>query len=146
MTIRLGILLGAAVMLVALTAAEAASTKAVPVIDLQVRCRKSEKTLTEMMGNNVVQAFDGCMTSERGALKALVDAWPKIPAAIKSYCIRPTEFSPSYVEWIACIEMVIDLRKQRATSDTRYAPVPGRCPSIDYANDGSIKSIRACSL
>src|ERR1700761_1065983 len=112
MTIRSAILLGVAAMFLATPAAVAASVKKVsirsggiPTIDLQLRCRKSEKTLMEMMGNNAPQAFDGCITSEQAARKALEDAWPKIPADIKGYCIRPADYSPSYVEWIACLEM-----------------------------------------
>jgi len=141
----------AALLLAALPAAEAATRKGssdsagIPIIDLDARCKKAERTLIEMLGNSAVQAFDACMSSEQAAKKALVDAWKDMPATIKYYCVRPSDYSPSYVEWIACVEMIIDLRKQRAQNDTKYVGT-GRCPVIDYTNDGSIRRINACAL
>jgi len=149
------ILLCAALLLGALTAADAATRRSrsgvettggdVPTIDLNVRCKKAEQTLIEMLGNSALQAFDACMSSEQAAKKALVDAWKDMPATIKYYCVRPSDYSPSYVEWIACVEMIIDLRKQRAQNDTKYVGT-GRCPIIEYTNDGSIRRINACAL
>jgi hypothetical protein len=142
----------AALLLAALPAAEAATRRGVsvdgggvPTIDLNARCKKAERTLIEMLGNSAVQAFDACMSSEQAAKKALDDAWKDMPATIRYYCIRPNDYSPSYVEWIACVEMIIDLRKQRAQNDTKYVGT-GRCPVISYADDGSIKRINACPL
>jgi hypothetical protein len=57
--------------------------------------------------------FASCMRSEREAQDALTAAWKDIPAKFKAMCIKPNEFSPSYAEWIACLEMNIDVKNLR---------------------------------
>jgi hypothetical protein len=145
---RLAILLGAAVMMFVPLPDASAADSALPNIDLQLRCRKSEATLIEMMGNQSLQgtAFDGCIRSEEDARKALLDAWKDVPQAYKSYCVRKADYSPSYVEWIACLELAIDLRKQRAATSRKPIDSLGRCPMIRYAEDGSIIRVVACAL
>jgi hypothetical protein len=98
-------------------AASAASSKGVPTIDLQTRCKRSEKIMADMMGSPTLlqtNGFDLCMRAEQEARSALVAAWPDVPPSYKAFCIRPAAYSPSYIEWIACMEMLIDLRKLRA--------------------------------
>jgi len=126
----------------------AVAQSAPPSIDLDARCRKSERAMIEMMGDPSLResAFQTCMRAEQEARDALVKAWPEIPQKYKTFCVRKADYSPSYVEWIACLEMMIDLRRQRANSGTRPDPVSKRCPSIEYGADGSIKRIRACPL
>jgi hypothetical protein len=145
---RLVVFLCAAVAVFAALPAADAADKAPPTIDLQSRCRRTEKALLDMMGDQSLRgsAFDTCMRSEQDARKAIVAAWPDIPQSYKSFCIRKGDFSPSYVEWIACLEMMIDLRKQRAATGTKLDYVSKRCPAIQYGADGSIKSIKACPL
>lgn len=134
-------------MLAALPVADAVA-QALPAIDLQARCRNSERTMIEMMADRTLQgrAFDTCMKSEEAARDAMQAAWHEIPPAYKSYCIRPRDYSPSYIEWIACVELMIDLKKLRAANPTKTVEVPGRCPSLQYAEDGSIIRVRTCAL
>jgi hypothetical protein len=115
--LRIG-LCAAAAILAAAEVADAASAKDVPTIDLQTRCRKSEKIMADMMGesNQRGSGFDVCMRSEQDARKALVAAWPEVPPSYKDFCVRPAAYSPSYVEWIACLELLIDLRKLRGAA------------------------------
>jgi hypothetical protein len=117
-----------------------------PTIDLQARCKRSEAAQMDMMGDKSLQnvAFDSCIRSETDAKNAIEKAWGEIPASYKTFCVRPFDFSPSYIEWIACLELMIDLRKLRAATNARPADTDGRCPAIRYANDGSIVSILAC--
>jgi hypothetical protein len=117
-----------------------------PTIDLQARCKRSEAAQMDMMGDKSLQnvAFDSCIRSENDAKSAIEKAWGDIPASYKTFCVRPADFSPSYIEWIACLELMIDLRKLRAATSSRPADTDGRCPAIRYANDGSIVSILAC--
>ena len=114
-----------------------------PNINLETRCRASERTVDEMMGAKG-QSFDSCMSSEQGARDALKKAWADMPSAYKATCVRPTDYSPSYVEWIACVELWIDLRKTRSLttqkSDSKL------CPIMRYENDGSVVSVNACAL
>src|SRR6478672_13086973 len=109
---RLGMLLCTAVVVFAvLPEADAADKSAPPTIDLQSRCRRTEQAVIDMMGDQSLRgsAFDTCMRSEQDARKALIAAWPDIPQTYKSFCIRKADYSPSYVEWIACLEMMIEV-------------------------------------
>ena len=146
---RLGQLLGTAVVIfTALPAVDAADKSSPPTIDLQSRCRRTEKAMVDMMGDPSLRgtAFDTCMRSEQEARKALIAAWPDIPQSYKSFCIRTADYSPSYVEWIACLEMMIDVRKQREKAGASPDYSSKRCPSIQYGADGSIKGVKACAL
>ena len=113
---RMRVWLGAALFLFAVSeAAAAASPKGLPTIDLNSRCKRSEAVVVEMTGDKSLQGkgFEMCMRAEQEARNALVAAWPEVPQAYKTFCIAPATFSPSYIEWIACLEMLIDLRKLR---------------------------------
>jgi hypothetical protein len=115
MIIRSFVAASAAVVL--LTAlADAASV--VPTIDLEKRCRTAAKSTQTLMGNSagdaVKNAFQSCMSSEQAARAAILAAWKDIPADYKSFCVRPNVYSPSYIEWIACLEMKIDLKRLRS--------------------------------
>jgi hypothetical protein len=106
----------AAIAFVAVPVADAAGFKDIPNIDLQSRCKRSERAMAAMMGASAQPGrdFESCLRAEQEARKAIEAAWPDIPASYKSFCINPTAYSPSYIEWIACLEMLIDLRKLRA--------------------------------
>jgi len=146
---RLGVLVGATAVVVLMALPEAwARNETLPTIDLQARCHKSERSVIDMMGDPSLRgrAFDLCIKSEQEARDALLKAWGEIPQAYKAFCIRPGDYSASYVEWIACLEMKIDLRKQRETASPTVNSPPTRCPVIEYTADGDIKSIRPCAL
>jgi hypothetical protein len=132
--------------LVALPVAGSAQDKGLPTIDLQARCKKSEAAVIDMMGDQSLKgtAFDLCVKSENAARDALVKAWGDIPPAYKSFCVRPRDYSASYVEWIACLEMMIEVKKLRTRAGTPAADESKRCPMITYGEDGSITRVIAC--
>ena len=134
------------IFVVAASLAAAADTKGLPTLDLQARCKKSEAAAIDLMGDPSLKgaAFDLCVKSETAARDALQKAWGDIPASYKSFCVRPGEYSASYVEWIACLEMMLDAKKLRSDTQPAAAGVPQRCPRISYSADGSIKSVVAC--
>lgn len=96
----------------------AASDNLVPKIDLEKRCRTSAKSTQTLMGGSSTdaaeRAYQSCMTSEKAAQAAILAAWKDIPPSYKSFCVRPKDYSPSYIEWIACLEMKIDLKRLRS--------------------------------
>jgi len=100
------------------TLAHAASDNLVPTIDLEKRCRASAKSTQTLMGGSSTEAaekaYQACMASETEARKAILAAWKDIPPSYKSFCVRPKVYSPSYIEWIACLEMKIDLKRLRS--------------------------------
>jgi hypothetical protein len=87
-----------------------------PRIDTQKLCRDRGASIAEMMGTKSVdpQVFDSCVKSEQDARDALVTAWKDIPASFKGACIKPGVYSPSYAEWISCLELNIDVKNLRS--------------------------------
>jgi len=96
--------------------AAAAQESNLPSIDTQKLCRARATQSAQMMGDQsmLTSAFDSCVKSEQEAHKALVAAWKDIPQNYKTFCVRPQVYSPSYTEWIACIESNIDVTRLRS--------------------------------
>jgi hypothetical protein len=115
MTPKSKIALAVSVVLFTTFAATAKDDK-LPSIDLQKGCGIRAKASAEMMGDKSLTklAFDTCMKSEQQARDALAAAWKDIPATYKAFCINPNVYSPSYTEWISCVELGIDVKKLRA--------------------------------
>jgi len=115
MIVRTFVIASAAVILLTALAAAAGG---VPTIDLEKRCRTSANSTQSLMGNNSRETFDkafqACLSSEQAARTAILAAWKDIPPSYKSFCVRPRVYSPSYIEWIACLEMQIDLKRLRS--------------------------------
>ena len=96
--------------------AAAAQESGIPSIDTQKLCRTRAAQSAQMMGDQsmLTRAFDSCVRSEKEARTALDTAWKDIPQNYKTFCIRPHVYSPSYTEWIACIESNIDVTRLRS--------------------------------
>src|SRR6185295_3078732 len=58
--------------------------------------------------------LDACMKSEQASRDAIAAIWKEIPPSYKASCIDPRAYSASYIEWIACLELYIDVKKQRS--------------------------------
>jgi|KBSMisStandDraft_5_1062788.scaffolds.fasta_scaffold593943_2 hypothetical protein len=97
------------------TFAAVAKDNNLPSIDIKKVCGIRAKASAEMMGDKSSEAgaFDTCMRSEQVSRDALAAAWKDIPADFKAFCITPNVYSPSYTEWISCVELGIDVKKQR---------------------------------
>jgi hypothetical protein len=106
----------AAAVLALSTFAAAAQTDRLPIIDMEKQCHNRAKASQELMGDKTVPAglYERCLKSEQDAKAALVKAWKDVPAKYRTMCIRPNEHSPSYVEWIACLEMNIGAKNLRS--------------------------------
>jgi hypothetical protein len=91
-----------------------------PSIDLQRLCHSSEQTMGSRSEDSV-RTFDSCMSDEQDAREQLLKNWVTYPSSDRALCMRPTDYLPSYVEWITCAEMVKDLRRIR---NERPAPRP----------------------
>lgn len=120
-----------------------------PTIDLQERCRTSVRAAQEMLGNyaNTADSLDACMKSEQASRDAIAAIWKEIPPSYKASCIDPRAYSASYIEWIACLELYIDVKKQRSNKVVEPTTYSSKiCPIIKYLDDGSIVTIHACAL
>jgi hypothetical protein len=100
------------------TFAAAAQTGGQPTIDIEKQCHNRAKASQELMGDKTVPArfYERCLKAEQDAKAALVKAWKDVPAKYRTMCVQPTEHSPSYVEWIACLEMNIGAKNLRSKS------------------------------
>ena len=89
----------------------AAAQEGMPKIDTQKLCRTRAQTVGEQVGS---RTFDTCMNSEKTAEDALRAAWKDIPPSYKAACVKPEVYSPSYAEWISCLELNIDVKILRS--------------------------------
>jgi hypothetical protein len=92
--------------------AAAAKNDSLPNLDIQKLCRSRARAVVDL--NVGVNTFEACVNSEQEARAALVAAWKDIPAFYKASCIKPNDYSPSYAEWIACLELYIDVKHVRS--------------------------------
>lgn len=125
-----------------------AKNEKLPEINLQTRCKASAEAVKAMYGDQstmTVNAFETCMSSEQKARDALTAAWKDVPSSYRSFCIAPNVFSPSYIEWITCFEMKMDVKNLRSKEVGASKPPSGICPFVQFDVDGSVKSVNACS-
>lgn len=91
----------------------AAASDGLPRLDIRKHCSSRAQAVVGLP-NSEGNAVDACVRSEQRARDALAKAWKDIPPQYKAACIKPGDYSPSYEEWIACLEMNIDVKALRA--------------------------------
>jgi len=130
--------------------ASAAKNGSPPTIDLQKTCEASVAAAAAIIGNTGQGDIDVCMQDEQAARMQIVNEWATFPALAKSRCVKPQEYVPSYVEWVACLEMTRDVFKLRQERSSTPAAGLGRnsreCPVVAVDQDGSINWVIACRL
>ena len=79
----------------------------VPKIDLKKTCRAA----ASVMGAPTKNDIDTCIADEQDAHDQIVKDWAQFPAVAKVRCVRAsTEYLPSYVEMITCLQMTKDAK------------------------------------
>ena len=91
-----------------MTFAVAAQKERLPNIEIPALCSGRATALGDL-GVLTTDATNSCIKSEQEAWTALLAAWKDIPPSYKRYCIRPDDYAASYAEWIACLELEIDM-------------------------------------
>ncbi len=86
----------------------------VPKLEFEKLCRARAASIAKLVVGTGGDPFKNCVESEQRALDALQAAWKDIPQAYKAACVHPQYYSPSYAEWIACLEMRIDVKRMRS--------------------------------
>lgn len=138
-------------MLVCTVSASLAKDGSPPTIDLRKTCQATVAAAAAIIGNIGQGDIDVCMQDEEAARMQLLNEWANFPALAKSRCVKPQEYVPSYVEWVACLEMTRDVLKMRQQEQSS-APAAGlgknsrECPVVEVDQDGAIKSVIACRL
>ena len=74
-----------------------------PKIDFETLCRARQATIDAVFGKQNADTLESCVKSEQDARDKLLARWPTMTTLDKTYCIHPTEYSPSYLEWLGCI-------------------------------------------
>jgi hypothetical protein len=82
----------------------------VPTYDVKPTCRAA----VEMMGSQG-RTVDNCMASETAAREEIAKHWPQTPKDEKTRCAQTAlqGGSPSYVEFLICLEMNRDSRARQ---------------------------------
>jgi hypothetical protein len=117
----------------------------VPKIDVQTLCRTRQATVDAVFTAQNSNALELCVSSEQDARDKLLARWATLSTLDKTSCVHPKAYSPSYLEWLGCIdtrEYVHTLQISRPAS----APTQGPCPTVKWQPDGSIVSVETCNL
>ena len=132
---------------IVLMAASASSSKdgGVPEFDIQKQCQKTERATDELTGTKIPGAFDLCLKSEQSAREKLAERWATTSALDKASCIHPADWSPSYFEWLGCLDTRGYVRTMRKDHPTT-TPASTLCPTVNWQSDGSITNMVACQL
>jgi hypothetical protein len=126
-----------------------AAADGTPIVDIGKTCQESEKAVTAIFGNATMATYAGCMTQEQAARESIVKDWAKFTTADRQICINTTGYMPSYVEWLTCLDMQVNLRESRKTQpplvpNTRTGSKTRQCPVVQLRTDGSIIDVIAC--
>jgi hypothetical protein len=114
-----------------------------PQFDIQKQCQKVQRAAEEMTGTKIPGVLDSCVQNEQRAREKLVQRWGTTSASDKTSCVHPTGWSPSYSEWLGCLDTrdyTRTLRKDHAEA----MAASKLCPTVNWQLDGSITSVVAC--
>src|SRR5499425_67132 len=100
-------------------ALETQGRKEVPAIDIQNTCQAAAGAMVKLMGGTTTeQDINACLDSEQKARDQIVKDRATYASADKKQCMRTGVYLPSYVEWLTCLEMERDVRKERQQDET----------------------------
>jgi hypothetical protein len=97
----------------------------IPSIDLEKLCRAAEGAMSDIYGTGTANDFESCMNDEKAAREQLVKDWATFSASDKELCVQPTDYLPSYVEWLTCAELQRDARQMRNDKPASAPQTPG---------------------
>jgi hypothetical protein len=86
----------------------AAQSSGLPTLDMEKNCRS--RSAAAVADSDRATSVTSCVAAEQKAQAALAAAWKDIPPNYKATCVKPGDYSPSYIEWIGCLELYIDVK------------------------------------
>ena len=112
--------------------------KEVPTIDIKKTCQVAAGVMVSLMGGTTTdQDINSCLDSEQKARDQIVKDLATYSSADKVQCMRTDVYLPSYVEWLTCLEMERDVRKERRQEETFGQGGPYTLPKVRSAiNEG----------
>jgi hypothetical protein len=90
-----------------------ASSGTPPRIDIAKTCRASTDSIIKLFGKETMITIDSCLKQENDALEQMKKDWVTYTGADRSHCVQQSGYMPSYVEWLTCFEMEVQLRRIR---------------------------------
>jgi hypothetical protein len=112
-------------------ALETQGRKEVPTIDIQKTCQAASSVMVSLMGGTTTeQDINSCLDSEQKARDQLVKDRATYSSADKALCMRTDVYLPSYVEWLTCLEMERDVRKEKQQEETFGQGGPYTLPRV----------------
>jgi hypothetical protein len=140
---RVGIVISAAVV-VAVTSTALARDAGLPRLDIEFACHASERAVSAVV-SVTTDIFKSCLDDENEARERLDKDWASFPTSDRGRCIHPSEYLPSYVEWLTCLEMTRDVKEMRKGRPAPTSSDMRECPVVRYLDDGTITSVNtAC--
>src|ERR1700730_5941393 len=112
--------------------------KEVPTIDIKKTCQVAAGVMVSLMGGTTTdQDINACLDSEHKARDQIIKDLATYASAYKKQCMRTDVYIPSYVEWLTCLEMERDVRKERRQEETFGKGGPWTLPKVRSAiNEG----------
>ncbi|MFZ0195511.1 MAG: hypothetical protein WAL14_11910 [Pseudolabrys sp.] len=135
-------IIASAIVLMA-TSAALSKDGALPNLDIQKQCQKTQRATDEFTGTKNPDAFNLCVKTEQSAREKLAGRWATTSGLDKTTCVHPAGWSPSYFEWLGCLETRDYVRTQRKDHPESMA-ASKLCPKVNWQSDGSITSVVAC--
>ena len=131
-----------------------------PTVDIRATCQISVNAVLTTFGRTFTETLDSCVQQQNAALEQIKKNWATYPADAKAHCVQTGVYLPSYIEWLTCLEMEVDVKKfrkedaataqakanpqRRGSSSSRIGAEPKRCPTVLFQPDGSIASVINC--
>jgi hypothetical protein len=112
----------------------------IPKLNIEYACHASEQAVSAVVSatNDI---YKSCLDDENDARNQLNDAWAKFAASDKVRCIHSSEFLPSYVEWLTCLEMTRDVKQMRKLRAAPTSSDSSECPIVHFLEDGTITGV-----
>ena len=136
MHIRSRIVVAGAIILMAASAA-LSKDGGLPKLDIQKQCQKTQKATDEFTGTKNPDAFNLCVRTEQSAREKLAERWATTSALDKTSCVHPEDWSPSYFEWLGCLDTRDYMRTHAQGSSGSYdrlEAVPNSVLAIRWLN------------
>jgi len=88
------------------------SAKQIPTVDVKRSCKASADAVSRLIEEGRDQdRYTSCLTSEGKARDEIVRQWASYTSADKASCVQKNVYQPSYIEWLTCLELRVDVRK-----------------------------------
>ena len=112
-------------------ALETQGRKEVPPIDIRKTCQVAASVMVSLMGGTTSeQDINACLDSEQKARDQIIKDRATYSSADKAQCIKTDVYLPSYVEWLTCLEMERDVRKEGQQEETFGQGGPYTLPRV----------------